>query len=319
MAHNIFRNRIAYTGEEPWHGIGTELNKPATAEEAIEAAQLDYEIDLQPIFLKNGQPIKNRMATVRKEGEVPFGIVSPKYKIIQNVEAFSFFDNVVKTGEAIYHVAGALGEGEIIWILAKLPKDIILFKDDIIKEYLLLTNSHDGKKSLQMYFTPVRVVCQNTLNASLKDSRNGISIRHMGDINFKVNEARKALGLALEFYGDLKEQIQVLGKYSMNNEKVNAYYDTLLGIDKAEKPTTRSLNVKNELLFLFENGKGNKNPLIRHSAWCAYNAVTEYCDHFKTVKSLDRNPSNRLRDIWLGSGSILKSRALDEIMAVVKK
>lgn len=315
--HNINENsRMAYFGTKPWHGLGTELASPATAKEAILAAKLDYNIELQPIFLQNRNQIPDRMATVRVDTQNLLGIVTKKYKIIQNVDAFEFFDSVVGEGKAIYHTTGALGLGERIWILAKLPKNLIIKKDEIEK-YLLLTNSHDGKSALKMFFTPIRVVCQNTLILSLMNASSGISIRHKGNIKNKVEEAQRLLGIASLFYSDFEKIAQRFTEIKIDNKnKVEDYFNQVLEIDKDDPETsTTSLNQRGDLLALFENGKGNDRPEIKHTLWTAYNAVTEWTDHHRTIRNIDKDKSLRLENIWFGTGAKLKERAYDMALA----
>lgn len=319
MSHNINEGRIFYHGQKPWHGIGTELDRPATSKEAITLARLGYEVELQPIFLKDGTQVPDRQASVRKDNNNVLGVVGNRYTVMQNVDAFNFFDNVVAEKLAMYHTAGALGKGERIWILAKLPKDMIIGKEDKVEEYLLLTNSHDGSTALQMYFTPIRVVCQNTLIASTRNKGQSIAIRHTTNMGSKVAEARRALGIAIDFYKELEEEFGNLANFSLKTQQVESYFDAVLKIKDGDKETsTRKKNEKDTLLGLFERGKGNDNPNIRHSAWCAYNAVAEYTDHYRTVKNSTENPSNRLKSIWLGSSARMKDRAYSEIKKLVK-
>jgi len=323
MAHNLYGNRIFYTGERPWHGIGTELKEPATAKEAIEAAKLDYNIGLEPIFLNSGKQIPGKRATVVADTNTPLGIVSDEYKIIQNVEAFDFFDSVVGEGKAIYHTAGALGKGERIWILAKLPKNSIIKKVDEVEKFLLLTNSHDGKSSLRMIFTPTRVVCQNTLNMALRDidASQGISIRHIGNIKHKVEEAQRLLGIATLYYSDFEKTAEAMANKVLNQKEVTLYFSQVLGIDKKEDDDVsgRKRNQLNDLLGLFENGKGNNTLEIRHTLWAGYNAVAEYTDHYQTVRNLDRDRSLRLSSIWFGSAARMKEKAYQGAVSLLVK
>ena len=322
MAHNINEGRIFYVGQKPWHGIGTELQNPATAKEAIMASKLDYPIELQPIFLKNGKELEDRKASVRKDTGNYLGVVGNNYRIVQNVDAFGFFDHVVGDGQAIYHTAGALGLGERIWILAKLPKNIVIKGKDVIEKYLVLANSHDGKSALRMYFTPVRVVCQNTLNASLKDAEEGIAIRHTGDINSKVEEARRALGLAINYYEKFEEIVKYLADTQFTIKQADQFFSKVAfgDVDPNDKDiSTRARNEKDTLLGLFERGKGNDMKEIRHTAWTAYNAVTEYADHHRAVHGLKKDPSMRLNSVWFGSSARMKQEALDDLLVMVAK
>lgn len=166
MAHELFiengQASMMYVGNAPWHGLGTKLNQPATSAEAICAAKLDWQVVKRPIYAVGDGclfPIPDKEAILRKgepgqpDGPV-FGVVSTQYTPLQNTEAFEFFDSIVEGKQAIYHTAGALGKGERIWILAKLPSSIRVIGDDITDKYLLLSNSHDASSAIQVKFTP---------------------------------------------------------------------------------------------------------------------------------------------------------------------
>lgn len=321
MAHNLNivngKANMFYTGERPWHGLGTKLDKPATAKEAIIAAGLNYPIAKEQMFLSNGKAIEGKFANVRQDTKDFLGIVGDRYQIIQNAEAFTFFDSVVGDGKAIYETAGALGKGERVWILAKLPGEMVIAKDDVIDKYLILTNNHNGLSCLQMYFSPVRVVCQNTLNASLKDAQNGISIRHTGNIQFKVEEVRRILNISFNYYEEFEKICKQLVDVKLDSKKSDLYFNDVLGIEDDGEDSTKKMNEKNQLLHLFEYGKGNSNPAIKHSVYAAYNAVTEYVDHYKTVKNLEKDKTNKLKNIWFGTGASLKEKAFSKAVALV--
>lgn len=169
---------MAYHGEVPWHGLGTPVPKGVTAEQMILAAGLDWKVDLQPargakVINKKGE--FSRYEVVRSprpntgETEVLLGIVSRRYQPLQNIEAFQFFDPIVGEMQAYFETAGALGEGERIWVMAKLPGAMEIVPGDECLKYLLLSNTHSGNGSVIVKFTSVRVVCQNTLMLAMKD------------------------------------------------------------------------------------------------------------------------------------------------------
>lgn len=321
MSANINENNRVFTVGKAWHNLGTVVETEQTASEAIKLAKLDYTISKADVFHGSGDnqhKIDGVKAIVRDDNSATMGICTDKYKIVQNVDAFSFFDAVVGEGQAIYHSAGALGEGERVWILAKLPKDIYINSDDVIEKYLCLSNSHDGKSSLKLYFTPVRVVCQNTLNMSMSDAKNGISIRHSGNIKFKTEEARKILGISINYYQQFENIVKCFEEKPMTVESMNNYFDKVLGINdkKEDDISTRKENQKNDLVRLFEKGKG-QNLGNKHSLWKAYNAVTEWTDWERTVKNIEENPNNKLSSIWFGSGAKVKESAYNEALALI--
>lgn len=311
MAHNI--NTMAYVGEKPWHGLGKELQNPMTSDEAIREAGLDWEVKKQPLFIEGGKQAEGWVGMVRQDTKEVLGVASPKYHVVQNRDAFSFFDEVVGKKEAMYETAGCLGKGERIWMLAKLPKSIMVFKDDIVDKYLVLTNGHDARTMLKVYFTPIRVVCQNTLNMSLQSASNQVSLVHRPGIMDKVKEARKVLGLALEFYDEFEVSAKALVKVKMNTRDTTEYFNRVLGITETEgeKVPQRKLNIRTQLFHLFEKGKGNDMVGIRHSAWTALNAVTEYVDWNLKVKNQADEPSKKLESNWFGSGARMKEHAYD--------
>ena len=316
MAHNISEDKIFYFGEKPWHGIGTELDHPATSREAVVAAKLDYVVDRVPVFVEHQgtRVIEDTYANINLSNNEVLGVVSDKYKVIQNVEAFDFFDSVVGGGKAIYHTAGALGKGERIWILAKLPNDIKVTNEDNVEKYLLLTNSHDGKTALRMYFTPVRVVCQNTLIMSLSQrSEEGIVIRHVGSVQDKVEEAARLLGISNEFYNSLGEKFNRFVNIKMDKKSLRHYYVKVVYNTDGEPVKTPIMeNRISRMTELFETGKGNNRPEVRGSLWTALNSVTEYVDHYRSHR--DTN-DGKLKNVWFGQGAKIKNRAFD--LAVV--
>lgn len=308
------RPSIMYTGEVPWHRLGTRLDEPATAGDAIEAAGLDFEVELTRLVTVNYIPIPDKLAVVREDSHEILGVVGSTYRPVQNRDCFGFLDAVIEDGSLRYHTAGALGKGERIWMLAKLPDEIrVKNSDDITEKYLLLSNSHDGSSSLRVYFTPIRVVCANTLAIAARNGRGqGVSIVHKGNLTSKVRQAQEVLGLAKRFYDDAEVQINRLAWHYPSLRQLEEYFRQVYP-DSPEGESTRTKNVRQEMLRLFEEGIGHDMPDIRHTTWTALNAVTEYVDHYRSTRgktSIER-ASNRLESAWFGSGARIKERAWD--------
>ena len=312
LATTTGRTAMMYSGEVPWHGLGTRLEEPATAREAIFAAGLEYFADLRDVQTTDGNPIPNRKAVVRSDTGDVLGVVGNSYVPVQNHQAFGFLDAVVADGDLRYHTAGALGKGERVWMLAKLPSDIrVKNSDDITEKYLLLSNSHDGSSSLRVHFTPIRVVCSNTLAIAAQGGRGqGVSIIHKGDLSAKVRQAQEVLGLANRFYDDVEEQLNRLANHYPSLRQLEEYFRQVYP-DSPDGESARTKNVRQEMLRLFEQGIGHDMPEIRHTTWTALNAVTEYIDHYRSTrgKTTRDRASNRLESAWFGSGARLKERA----------
>ena len=311
------RTAMMYTGEVPWHGLGTRLEEPATAREAIEAAGLNFLAELKGIQTADGLPVPQRKAVVRSDTNDILGVVGNSYVPVQNHQAFGFLDAVAADGRIRYHTAGALGRGERVWMLAKLPDDIrVKNSDDITEQYLLLSNSHDGSSSLRVFFTPIRVVCANTLAiAAGKGRGQGISIVHKGNLAAKVRQAQEVLGLAKRFYDDVHAQIDLLARHYPNARQLEAFFKQLYP-DPPEGESSRVRNVRLEMMRLFEEGRGHDIPQVRHTTWAALNAVTEYVDHFRSTRGTSHRDrvSNRLESAWFGSGARLKQRAWESAL-----
>jgi phage/plasmid-like protein (TIGR03299 family) len=317
VSHNLAitngKPAMMYTGEVPWHRLGTQLSEPATAQEAIIAAGLDYTVELTPLATADGLDVPQRKAVVRYDTQDVLGVVGRNYQPIQNRQAFGFLDAIVAEGGLRYHTAGALGKGERIWLLGKLPGSIqVKGGDDIVDKYLLLSNAHDGTAALRVFFTPIRVVCQNTLSmAERAGSGQGFSVFHKGNLESKIQEAQSVLCLAHRYFDDASAQIDHLASHYPSSTQLAAYFKALYPDPEEGKVNTRATNIRTELNRLFEEGTGHDEPTIKQTAWAAFNAVTEFIDHRKSGRGLDDRDrtSNRLNSIWFGSGARLKQKA----------
>ena len=205
---------------------------------------------------------------------------------------------------AIYHTAGALGNGERVWILAKLPEPIRVVGDDIAEKYLLLSNSHDGKSSVQIKFTPVRVVCQNTLTLALNDGA-AWRISHHSDIHQKLKQAHEMLGLIKTQFADVEESFQAMSRVKMNSNRLTEYL-TQVYPDSTE-PDKQLLVQRDRSWseYFFDQGRGNRMAGVAGTLWAAFNGVTEWIDHRKTRQ----NENQRLNSAWFGETSRIKGRA----------
>jgi phage/plasmid-like protein (TIGR03299 family) len=306
---------MMYVGKEPWHGLGQKLDKPATSVEAIQAAHLDWEVVKIPLFTKQRRKyrgISNKFGVVRadefsKGNTAVLGIVGASYNLLQNRQAFAWFDGIVGEGKAIYHTAGALGDGERVWILAKLPGEIRVLGDDVVNKFLLLSNSHDGESSVQVKFTPIRVVCDNTLTMALGRGPS-LRISHTASLVQRMEQAKQNLGIITSRYEQIQNDFVALGKVSLNQNKLQEFLNSVFPDpqDKTnERGRKRAAEARMKSTKLFETGRGNDAPLTRGTLWAAYNGVTEYIDHRKG--KTDRN--QHLDSIWFGDGYLTKARA----------
>jgi len=312
MAHEI--ESLMYAGETPWHKLGKKVAGLQTAEEAIAAAGLDWDVELAEIFTKSGAVFKKAVdfrAVRRVKDNKVYGVVSPKYQPIQNKDAFSFFDEVVGGKKAVYETAGSLRGGQRIWMLANLKGNVGV-KGDEVKRYLTLTNSHDGTLALQMFFSPVRVVCMNTLRMSLARASNSFYCRHTRGALDRIEAAREILGLATQFYTDFLKEARRLAVLQLPAPQMpmllKAAFDQpdSIKMEDVYNPTLIKMKKVEELV---EVDRKEFPKELHGSAWEAYNAVAKYSDYYRPYMSQEKDA--RLNGAWFGSGMAMKKRAWD--------
>ena len=188
MAANV--ETMMYVREKPWHGLGTEVSDAPSSEDALRFAGLDWNVRQENVFNARGGIIKGFKANVRDSDDSVLGVVGDRYKVVQNIDAFKFTDDLIG-GDVRYETAGSLRDGKQIWLLAKMPEQKIA--GDVVEPYLCFTNAHDGSSGVRVCMTPVRVVCNNTLNVALATAKRTWSMRHTENVHERLNEARDCL------------------------------------------------------------------------------------------------------------------------------
>lgn len=315
MAHDININektgKASYVGAKPaWHGLGQVLDNPFTAEEAIREGGLDFEVEKVPTIYKIGrkeQVIEDKFAVIRTDNQDYLGTVGKVYTPLQNRDAFSFFDALVEKDEAIYHTAGVLGKGERVWVLAKMPDYIRVGKDDLIEQYVLLYNSHDGSTAITAQLTSVRVVCNNTLTAAISQAKNKVSIRHTKNAGEKLIQASEILGLSSMYKTEMEEIFNAMANTKVNTKKVNKFLDALYPLNPENDSRTMGVKFREAILNDFENGVGQDLVTTKGTVFGLYNAVTHYTDHTKEYS----NANAKLKSIWFGGSKKIRQNAFD--------
>ena len=299
-----------YTGDVPWHHLGRKLNKPATAAEAMVAARLDYTVIKRPmkaiIHGRHYADVPSAFATVRTDTNVVLGVVGSRYEPVQNKDCFSFFDPLIERDEAIYHTAGALGLGEKIWLLAKLPDYIrVGKKGDPVEKFILLYNSHDGSSHIRVKMTPIRVVCNNTLTAALSGSDQEVRIKHTASATERLQEAHKVLELTNQLYQQLEYIFNRMALRKISGQQLVEFCKTLVPDNPEAETKTRTENIRNHIIYLHDDKK--EADMHKGTLFGAFNAVTELVDHYASPNS---SSTKQLKSMWFGgSGEQLKLRA----------
>lgn len=316
MAHNINYNEqkgkysFFSVKEKPWHGLGQLVSDHPTSAEALRFAGLDFTVEKRKLFTYDNQNlfgnadtiapnilVPNYYATIRTDTEQVLGVVGKEYAVVQNTDAFSFFDAIVGGDGIQYETAGALGKGERIFITAKLPDYIKVGRDDLIEKYLFLTTSHDGFGSITAAFTPVRIVCANTLNAALRNRTNCIKIRHTGYAKERLEQAHKVMGIANNLAGELEAIFNHCTAVRITDAEVRKLIQLALAPTKETVQDIRACRegefstcFANVCNTAFEYAMSNPTQQIdttKGTLFGAYNAITGYYQNVRMYKDND--------------------------------
>lgn len=228
MSANV--ESMFYVREVPWHGLGKKVLEAPSSKDALIAADLNWEVVQEPIFTETKELIEGYKANVRNSDRQILGIVTDRYKVIQNDEAFAFTDALL--GEGVrYETAGSLQGGRKVWLLAHMPREYII-SGEHISPYLLFSNTHDGSGAIKVALTPIRVVCNNTLNLALSTAKRSWSMIHTGDIKGKMEEAKNTLLLAEKYMGSLGKEFERLRMKQMTDKQIMEYIELLLPLEE---------------------------------------------------------------------------------------
>ncbi len=335
MAHNINFNEqtekhsFFSVKEKPWHGLGQIVEGYPTSAEALRFAGLDYSVEKRKLFAFDNEnqhgnvdtdiiipeiAVPNFYATIRTDNEAVLGVVGKDYEVVQNVDAFSFFDSLVGGDGIQYETAGALGKGERIFITAKLPGYIKVGSDDLIEQYLFLTTSHDGYGSITAAFTPTRIVCNNTLNAALKNCSNAIKIRHTANAKERLEQAHKVMGISNGLSIQLEQVFNRWAKVRITDKEVKKLIQLAMVPNKevlqniqAGKDDDLSTCFTNICDTTFEYAMTNptqQQETTRGTLFGAYNAVTGYFQNVRNYKDEEA----KLKSVLFGGTAQIRTQ-----------
>jgi phage/plasmid-like protein (TIGR03299 family) len=336
MAHNLATNAagqamIAYRGETPWHKLGKRVGDAATGQEMLVAAGLDYRVDLVPVVAKGATDIDipDMRASVRSDTNAVLGIVGDGYNVFQNHEMVSFFESLVKGRKIQYEVAGGLGKGEVVWVLAKIPDLTYAIKGDEMMSYMLIKNGHDGSCNLTVCPTSIRTVCMNTIKMASaefaarrklygKSLHAGYKIRHTKGMQKSVEDAINAYDKCLTDAVANRQLLELLADKPVTDADVRAYFLKVMETAdkaKASKIAEQRLEKRLDELWKIWNAPTNQTG-TKGTAFAALNSVIEYVDFYRATRCTEgtTEEGQRFESAMFGSGDNLKSRATVEAL-----
>ena len=271
-----------YVRETPWHGLGTKVMEAPDSEGALIAAGLNWSVIQEPIFTGENEPIRGYKANIRDSDRRVLGVVTNRYKVIQNHEAFAFTDELLGQGVR-YETAGSLQDGKKVWLLAHMPHEYII-SGERISPYLLFSNTHDGSGAIKVALTPIRVVCNNTLNLALSTAKRSWSMVHTGDIRSKMQEARDTLFMAERYMDELGKEFEALRLKKLSDQKVMEYIEALLPVEDGSTPQQiRNIErLREDMKIRYFDA-----PDLQDTGKNAYrfiNAVSDFATHAKPLR-----------------------------------
>lgn len=345
MAHKV--ETMAYAHEVPWHGLGFKVSNDMTPAQMLKAAKIDWSVSKRPLFIggwqeKDGKKTakingnahisKTAFALCRDEDDSELSVVGASYRPVQNKDAMGFFSKFIEAGHMTMETAGSLYNGRYVWVLAKIGSSFSLANGDKVEGYLLLCSPHVHGKSLLIQFTPVRVVCWNTLMASVGDNwgKNAkaqaigqFRMPHSIEFTDDVKEAAEVtLGVAKEQLDGFEQVARLLSKKRVSDEDTQEYFLDVMRIDHDDfKVAAESEGMGRQkgakMLELFhqalEKAPGQDLATARGTLWGALNAVTYVADHQQ-----GGTRDIGLKNAWFSSWARTKRRALDLAVARAK-
>lgn len=316
MSHEIDNSlgkpAMMYVGDAPWHNLGTKVEAGITTEQAILAAGLNWQVGLKDLFTADQEKVP-ALATYRQDTNAILGVVGPGYKPLQNADAFKFFNTFLENKAASLETAGALRGGQRVWILAKIASaPVKIVGDDVVEKYVLLSNSHDGTMAVRVGFTPIRVVCNNTLTFAHNDKASQLlRVKHVGNVATTLEKIKEVMNLADQQFEATAEQYRLLAKMNVNEADLRKYVSIVFATK--EESENAGAKVFGKIQELFESGRGNALPGVKGTMWAGYNAITEYLQYGR-----GKTEESRLDNMWFGSAVSINKKALDAAVMMAK-
>lgn len=283
--------------ETPWHGLGTIVADAPTSADAIRLAGLDWTVDPKDVYDARGMKIPGYVANTRSSDEKVLGIVTTRYRVVQNSDAFAFTDSLIG-GDVHYETAGSLCGGKKVWLLAKLPD--VEIAGDKVDPYVCFMNTHDGSGAVRVCMTPVRVVCNNTLNLALSTAQRQWSVRHTASVEQRVNEARDVLGMADVYLKNLADAADKLTNVTVNTELLESVLNRLFPVEdtESEKAKNNAETQKEQFIVAYNMPDIKK---FYGTAWGVINAAADMAGHAEPLRRTKNFDENRFDSIVTGS------------------
>lgn len=305
--------------EVAWHKLGTVTDGALNAADALKTAQLDslVKVSDESIYTKvDGEEIRldKKFLTYRnhpKKGLTALGVVGSRYTPIQNLEAFEFLNHIADETGAVFETAGSLGNGERVFMTMKFPESMMVGGVDTINNYIMAVNSHDGSSAFIVAVTPIRAVCTNTVRLALAQAKSKVSLKHTSGATAKVQQARETLGVVFRYQDEFEKEVNEMLSIKITDKQYTEFVKALVPEPKMKDPSDRMVNSvekkRGELMALW---KAPTQQNVAGTAWAAYNAVAEWSDWVKPIRSSKEDKDDlRSERMLFGGSEALKAKA----------
>lgn len=318
MAHLL--EQMFSVEKTPWHGLGHIVQSAPTSTEAFKLAGLDWTVSKRDVYISNPDGSQTLLpdykAITRDSDNTVYNVMSKNYEPLQNAKAFEFFDRFVSSGLARYETAGSLAQGARVWILASLNKDPLeIGKNDLVNKFLMLSNGHDGSMAVRIGFTPIRVVCANTLRMAHDDDGSRlIRVSHSKSVVENVEKLASSIEFANQRFEMTGEIYRKMAATGVRREDLDEYVRIVFQTKKIADPESREYREKKMIEIItnnFETGRGSDLKSANGTVWGLYNAVSEYLSYER-----GKEEDSRLKSLWFGSSARRNELALREAIKI---
>jgi len=299
--------------QAPWHGLGQVINDAPTSKDALIYAGLDWRVVQENVYNDKGILIPGYKVNIRDCDDTPLGIVSDRYKVVQNEEAFQFCDELL--GEGVrFETAGSLQNGKRTWMLAKMPERYFMAGDEI-EAYMVIMNSHDGSSGIKMAMTPIRVVCQNTLNLALNTAKRSWTSKHTENVLNRVQEARESLNLAHSYMTELGSKVFFLSTIRLSDHKADELFSTFFPVteDMTANQKKNNLTMLEDLRMRYYDAPDLSH--VEKNGWRFVNAVSDFATHAEPLRRTKNYNDNLFIKTVEGHQMIDKAYAMMQAVA----
>jgi len=313
MAHEVEMidgvAQMAYAGDKPWHGLGVEVSNDLTPAQMMKKAGLDWTVEKVNSFIEvDGERIPTgQQSLVRSSDNKILTNVGGDWNPVQNSEAFEFFSEYVLAGDMEMNTAGSLKGGSNVFALAKVKDSFTILGEDQVDSYLLFSNPHQYGKAIDVRFTPIRVVCSNTLTFSLNSaSKNFVKLNHRSV--FDADQVKETLGIAHDKFSQYKEMAEFLSTRRFTAESLVQFYNDVFPYTHKESEVKTVKDLSKTARDAYEVLETQPGANFGEGTWWqALNSVTYLTDH-----KLGRNADTRMQSAWFGVNQSRKIKAANK-------